>query len=443
MMLDGQCVAVLRERLSTESFYVLAHRELFVAILALHDRGAGADIILLRDELRRRESLKKVGGLAYLTELTEAVPTSSNAEYYAQIVRRQELKRRLGGLTRTADKAWQEGAEPQELIEQMGKLLDAMPTDNGASMVPIDQIVGQVREDVERRGRGEQEKGLIRTGIASLDRTIGGLAPGDLCLLGARPRDGKSALLMNIALNVALRQRGRVVIFDLEVPRKRWVENAMRALAGLNWRDVQRGQFTAEVLRRWQRAEAALRGASLAIDDTPGLDIAQLEARARSAAQTGPPITLVGVDYIQQVACGRETRDYERISQVVSRLKTLARILGCPLIACSQLKRPSATEGSSVLKGSGALEEQSDHVILLSRLGEFEWGGREAEPDIADRIVRVAKQKSGPEAVFTLTFNKPLLRLGGVSFPEIENDPPPAALAEDSGDTAEQAELPF
>jgi len=417
MLLSQEAAYLARERLSEESFYKLGHQDIFNAIQKLCDEHNAVDLILLRDELSRQDKLEKVGGVGYLLELMEAVPTSANAEHYIEIVREHAIRRHLIETSAAIQKAAYQSSE------NVDELLDA--AEANVLAVRHQKESGQTKEIhdvlqtiVERLEQLHQHPGQL-TGLASgyydLDDLTGGFQPGEFIVVAARPSMGKTSFALNVLHNVCVVQRRPAVLYSMEMPAEQIVSNFLCIHNRLDTHDFRRGSLSR---KQWDRLEASmdeLVGLPLYIDDSPSLRILDLRARARRLAARHS-IELIVVDYLQLITGNRSTENRAtEVAQISAGLKALARELNVPLIAVAQLSRRVEQEQRrprmSDLRESGAIEQDADVIIMLHRSQEasedpdepVDLAGSEAD-------LIIAKQRNGPTGVVHLVFQKRYLR---------------------------------
>jgi replicative DNA helicase len=418
MLLSPEAIHLARERLSDDSFYRLAHQDIFAATVHLNDTHNAVDIILLRDELARREKLEKAGGAGYLVELMEAVPTSANAEHYIEIVRTHAVRRQLIETAALVQRdAYQDSQAVDELLDEAEARILAVRRIRDATRVrEINEVLKAI---VERLAELEQHPGQL-TGLASgfydLDDLTGGFQPGEFVVVAARPSIGKTSFALNILHNVCTVQRRPAALYSLEMPAEQIVSNFLCIHNRLDTHDFRRGTLKPQ---EWKRLEACLDelvGLPLYISDSPTLSIMDLRAVARRLAHRHG-VELIVVDYLQLMTPGRSHQNRaSEVAEISQGLKALARELNVPLIAIAQLSRRVEQEQRrprlSDLRESGAIEQDADVVLLLHRP---EFRGDEADEDDAsapgsEADLIVGKQRNGPTGVVRLVFQKRFLR---------------------------------
>ncbi|MCA1567187.1 MAG: replicative DNA helicase [Acidobacteria bacterium] len=415
IVLDNGHVNQAIELLRPDDFYVRAHQHLFRAMISMSERGAEINPILLGEELRRDGALEQVGGIAFISELTYGLPHFTNLAHYAKVVKDKSMLRQL---VKVANKITSEALEEEDeatLIldhaEQMiFALADERTRQGFAHVKPVaDGILEKVQE---LGGRGSVLTGLT-TGFAELDRLTSGLQPSDLIIVAARPSMGKTSLCLTLAQNAAIQANAVVGVFSLEMSKESLV---MRMLCSEGHVDAHR--FRSGFLSRdeWARLAGALGTLSetkIFIDDTPGISVLEMRAKARRLAAEQKRLDLIIVDYLQLMS-GSSKRSESRqqeVSQISRELKGLAKELNVPLVALSQLSRaPEARTDHrpqlSDLRESGAIEQDADVVAFIYR--EEQYNRTEENAGIAEVIV--AKQRNGPTDTVQLAFLKEFTR---------------------------------
>ena len=419
MLLSQEAAYLARERLSEESFYKLAHQDIFRAIQTLSDAHNAVDLILLRDELTRQEKLEKVGGVGYLLELMEAVPTSANAEHYIEIVREHAIRRHLIETSSEIQKSsYLSSQNVDDLLDRAEQNVLAVRGQKDSGQTK--EIPDILQTIVARLELLHQHPGQL-TGVASgyydLDDLTGGFQSGEFIVVAARPSMGKTSFALNVLHNVCVVQRRPAALFTLEMPAEQIVSNFLCIHNRLDTHDFRRGSLNP---KQWDKLEASLDelvGLPLYIDDSPSLRVLDLRARARRL-HARHKIELIVVDYLQLVTGNRSLDNRaSEVAEISAGLKALARELGVPLIAVAQLSRRVEQEQRrprmSDLRESGAIEQDADVIIMLHRPTEVGEDGEESTPqegtgNEADLII--AKQRNGPTGAVHLVFRKQYLR---------------------------------
>jgi replicative DNA helicase len=414
ILLDSDCLVSVLEKIRAEDFYRTAHRLIFEAMMELSENQEPIDLVTLTAVLQDRRQLEEVGGIGYLTELANAVPTAANVDYYAQIVEEKSLMRRL---IRTATQIVTEGYAGGESVGELlndaeRRIMEIGDQRSSSGFIPIRDVLMEVFERVEMLFN--QKGGItgIPSGFVDLDRMTSGFQRSDLIIVAARPSVGKTAFALNIAQNVGVRAKETVAIFSLEMSAPQLVQRIICAEANVDAGRLRTGHLENEDWEKLTMAIGTLSDAQIYIDDTPGVTVADIRAKCRRLKRERG-LGLVVIDYLQLIhGRGRpgENRQQE-VSEISRTLKQIARELNVPVIALSQLsrgveqrqdKRPMLSD----LRESGSIEQDADIVAFLYRDDYYD---KESEKKNIIEII-IAKQRNGPvgtvELVFLKNFNK-------------------------------------
>ena len=396
-------------------FYDLRHQAIYAAMVSMYEANAPIDLLTLSHQLRTAGELDNIGGVAYLTELQDSVPSAANLEYYFEIVRDQALLRRMiQTCTKAIADAYDETGEVDRLVGEVEQAVLAINRDHNITDMPT--IVEHVQDAVGKIEMLFKNKGSttgVETGFADLDRMTTGLHPGEMIVVAARPSMGKTSLAMNIVEHVALNLQLPVGVFSLEMSSESLVMRMISSLARINSHEMQEGMLTPRDFPRIHETASRLAKSALHIDDTAGLSILQLSARARRMWQQHD-IKLFVIDYLQLLHStsrrAGENRQQE-IAEISSGIKAMAKTLGVPVIVLSQLNRELEKDKNrkprlSDLRESGSIEQDADLVGLL-----YKPGGVDEDTDDPDSEARpvnllIAKQRNGPTGDVPLTFLK-------------------------------------
>ncbi len=417
------------QRSDSAWFYLPAHQQLFEVLLDLYDDPAKAvDLIVVSDELRRRDLLEAIGGQQYMIQLAESFGEWSNAEYYAKIVRDKGMLRDLircaGGI---ADRAYSGIEDTRNILDAAEQEIFAVTAQRvSGRVVTVRAAVARLAKQLEDRS----PRSGLQTGFTQLDEYTSGFQPGDLIILAGRPSMGKTALGLTMARNISLdRDDPRpVAFFSMEMSCDQIAQRLVCALTDIESQKLRRRVLSEEEHRRLLDACATFEEAPLLLDDTPGMTVMEVRSSARRLKQKND-IQAVFVDYLQLMHTpNAESRQLE-IATISRGLKSLARELSIPVIAMSQLNRMAEGRQDkrplmSDLRESGAIEQDADVVLLIHR-EEYYKPDDEAVRGQAELII--AKQRNGPTGNLTLHFNKKL-----ALFTDHHEGPEPFAA---SGDT--------
>jgi len=398
MILDVDCIGELVRIVKAENFYRHDHRLIFEALLALYEVKQAVDLVLLKDELKRRGQLDEVGKVDYLVRLAESVPSSANAAYYARIVRDQAMLRSLISVsTEICSQAYEAQGEVAEIIDEAEqKVFEITQQKISGQAVPIKEIMSQTFELIDQR-RGSHVYGLA-TGFRELDELTGGLQNSEMIVVAARPSMGKTALGLNIAEYVGADSNRAVAVFSLEMAAQQLAERMLCGRAQIDSQKLRKSVLSDQEIQTMHDAAGELSEAKIYVDDSPGLTPLELRAKARRL-KLQYDIELIVIDYLQLMhSPGSESRQME-VTTISRHLKAVARELNIPVVVMSQLNRsPEGREGHrprmSDLRESGSIEQDADVVILLHREDYYH-----TEPDYEknnEAEVIVAKQRNGP-----------------------------------------------
>jgi len=412
MLQNGGAVSSATEMLQADDFYVPAHREIFDAAKALSASHSAVDLVTMDAELSRRGTLPGIGGIEYLIELTQFVPTAANVKDYIRIVSEKSTLRRL--ITASGEISQASYAQEQELPQVLSmaekKIFDiVMRRDGGEELQHIRDVLTRTYEQMEELARLKGGVSGVPTGFFSLDNLLTGLHGGELILVGARPSMGKTSFAINMATN-AIHKGKKVAVFSLEMPRE---QIAMRILCGdarINMQSVRKGLLRDEDWMKLARSLAPLAASEMYIDDTSGLTPSQLRSRCRRLMMEHG-LDLIVVDYLQLMGSDSraESRQVE-VSEISRSLKAIAQELKVPLVACAQLSRANEKRGGanmrpmlSDLRDSGSIEQDADVVMFLHREAYYKRNDPDAQPDNIAEVI-VAKQRNGPLGTVKLAF---------------------------------------
>ena len=362
------------EHLKPEDFYKPAHKILFKAMMSLSDRGEAIDIVTVKSTLEVNNELNLVGNVSYLAEIINAVPTSSNAEHYAKIVaKKAQLRAIIGNLSDSIGNAYDEDMNVDDIIAKAERsLLAVSQSSNKSSFKSIRDVLADNQAKIEERSNmGSQVTGL-ETGFYDFDRLTTGLHEDNLIVLAARPAMGKTALALNIAQNVATKSRKPVAIFSLEMGSESLVDRMLAAEGTVENRHIRTGQLSRDEWQRLIYAQGQLAEAPIFINDSAGMKITDIKAKARRLSQEQGGLGLIVIDYLQLIQGSRSDNRQQEVSEISRQLKIIAKELSVPVIALSQLSRSVEQRQDkrpimSDLRESGSIEQDADIVAFLYR----------------------------------------------------------------------------
>ena len=414
-----EIIAECVEKINEEYFYVPAHQTVYVVLVELWNAGQGIDLITFTQVLRDRNVLETVGGAAFITSLFTFVPTAANVTYYLEIVRDKYILRQIiAACTESVRRSFEEQDEVNNLLDEVEQKIFSVGEDRfkGHVLTMKDQVmeaIDAIEQLYERRG------GItgISTGFAELDRMTNGLHESEMIVIAARPSMGKTALAMNITEHVAINSKLPVAVFSLEMSSQQLVQRMLCSRARVNLQKVRDGFLAERDFPSLTAAASKLAEAQIFIDDSAGLSILELRAKARRL-KAQKDIRLIVVDYLQLLrSTTRRAQDNRQleISEISAGLKGLAKELKIPIIVIAQLNRqPEARTGGkprlSDLRESGSIEQDADLVGLLVRPEIYEEDEDARAEKAGEAELIIAKQRNGPVGEIALTFLKEFTR---------------------------------
>lgn len=406
ILLDPDAIHLVVDilRPGREVFYSPSHQYIYEAFLSLHNNGDPIDAVTVLEKLKEFEHLEESGGGAYIGDLTGAVPTSANVEMYAGFVLDAWRRRTfIAGMAQNVSEAYQD-ASLNVLTKSARSVLDVVEQTNVAEAGRLDAIAEVAIDSIEAQIKSGHVEG-VGTGLPQLDDIVGGWRRSEIIIIGARPSVGKSALAINFACHAAITEKKHVLFFSLEMSARMCGERILACVAGVNVWALKKGFGNTDRNIGLMRASMlAFRDAEFYIADVPGISVGDLSAQTHAHIRKHGPVDLVVVDYLQLMS-GMNRRGQNReqeVAEISRRLKALCLEVDAPVIALSQLSREGEGEnpGLSTFRESGAIEQDGDVAILLSR--------KQGEGEIVH--VNVAKQRNGPVDSFDVRFNKAVQR---------------------------------
>ncbi|BAB07748.1 replicative DNA helicase [Halalkalibacterium halodurans] len=431
IFLEDHALVTASERLAPEDFYRAAHQRIYQVMLDLAEKGEPVDLVTVTAELQDRKALDDVGGVAYLGDLANAVPTAANVEYYSKIVEEKSLLRRL---IRVATNIAQEGYASEEEVDAIlddaeKTILDVAQRKNSSAFISIKDVLVETYDKIEMLQNQKGEITGIPTGFKDLDRMTAGFQRNDLIIVAARPSVGKTAFALNISQNVATKTDENVAIFSLEMGASQLVQRMLCAEGNIDAQRMRTGALTEEDWQKLTMAMGSLARAGIYIDDTPGIKVNEIRAKCRRLKQE-KGLGMILIDYLQLIqGNGRsgENRQQE-VSEISRSLKGLARELEVPVIALSQLSRGVESRQDkrpmmSDIRESGSIEQDADIVAFLYRDDYYD---KETENQNIIEII-IAKQRNGPVGTVELAFIKEYNKFVNLDRHHDERDMPPAS----------------
>jgi len=415
VLIDEETIADISEHVTVKDFYEKRHGIIYGAMMRLYEKHSPVDLLTLTDELKRKKELDTVGGSAYLTELTNYVPTSAHAEAYAELVAQKAVRRRLIKASgEISELGYDEETTTQELLEKAeAELFSVSDQTLKQDLVSIESILTESFDRMEELHRNKGALRGVRTGYRDLDNMTAGLQRSDLIILASRPAMGKTTLVTNLAYNVATIAKQPVLFFSLEMSKEQLVDRMLADASGVDAWNIRTGNLSDDDFSKLSEAMGELAEAPIYIDDTPGLSVLEMRTKARRANHE-QPLGLVIVDYLQLMqGSGRNSIDnrVQVVGEISRGLKLIARELNVPVVALSQLSRSVESRSPQIpqladLRESGSIEQDADIVMFIYR--EAYYNPETERENITDLII--AKHRNGPTGKIELYFHPERLR---------------------------------
>jgi replicative DNA helicase len=419
ILIENEAFHHASEILTERDFYRDAHRRIFLRMASLSARGDAIDLVTLKEEMARSGDLEPSGGVSYLASLLDGVPRATNVPYYSRIVKDKSVLRNLiAAANRISQSCFGEVEETQTVLDEAEKSIFEIA--EGAirtGFEPVSEIVKKTFKHIDELSERKELVTGVPTGFVEFDEITSGLQRSDLIIVAARPAMGKTSFCMNIAQHVGLATGGSVGVFSLEMSKEQLVLRMLCGEARVDMHKLRSGFLSERDWEKLVQAVADLSRARVYIDDSPGITVMEMRAKARRL-KLEAGLDLLVVDYLQLMqGRGRFENRTQEIANISRALKGLAKELAIPVVALSQLSRAPETRGGhrpqlSDLRESGALEQDADLVVFIYREEEYN-----ATPDnrgIAELII--GKQRNGPTGVIKMAFIKEYTRFENLEW---------------------------
>ena len=419
MMLDDEAIGTALEILDVSWFYENSHSQIYSAILDLYNNRKNVDLVTLSDKLKSDGIMDVVGGIPYLSMLIDLVPTAAHVEHYAQIVKEKGILRKLiKNATQIVNLSYEAKGNVAEIVDNAERLIfEISDLKHRQQSVHIKELVKASIEKIDSLYQRKEHVTGLPTAFADFDRMTSGLQPADLIVVAGRPSMGKSAFAASIMEHIGIDQKRGVAFFSLEMSKEQLVQRMLCSQARVDAHKVRSGFLSPSDWPKLTSAAGKLSASKIFIDDTPAISALELRAKARRL-KSHHDIQLIVVDYLQLMrgTVKTESRQQE-ISEISRSIKALARELGVPIIALSQLSRAVENRQDhrpqlSDLRESGAIEQDADLVCLLMR--EEYYNPTEENKGVAEIII--AKQRNGPVGTIKLSFIKEYMRFENLAY---------------------------
>jgi|SRR5579859_759730 len=414
ILLDNNALNTAIETLRADDFFLDQHRRVFSQMISCSESQQAIDLVTLTEELHRRGDLEAAGGAPYLASLADGMPRVSNVEHYARIVKEKAMLRNLIHATHNIQQRAFEGEDGADVIldNAESSIFEIAEDRAKEGLVPIKEIVNKNFERLEKIFREGKSITGVSTGYVELDRLTSGFQPSELLILAARPSQGKTALALNLAENIAIRAGLPVALFSLEMSKESLLQRLIASVAQIDAHKFRTGHLSREDWRRMTEALGTISASPLWIDDAGSISVLEIGAKARRL-QRERQLKLLIVDYLQLItARGRFGNRQEEVASISRGLKGLAKELQIPVLVLSQLTRaPERDERGpqlSDLRESGAIEQDADVVMFIYRPHFFKAGASPEEREETE--LRIAKQRNGPTDNVKFVFRSRLTR---------------------------------
>lgn len=418
------------EYVQPADFYRRAHQVIFQTMVDLNDQDEVIDVVTVNNRLTEQNQLEDVGGVSYIAELADAVPTAANVGYYAKIVQEKSLMRHLiTTATNIVSQAYDQDDDVTSLLDNAERqIMEVSEQRSSNGFRPIRDVLNSAIEEVNRLYQKKEEITGLPTGYQDLDKMTAGLQPDNLIILAARPAVGKTAFVLNIAQNVGTKTDKAVAIFSLEMSAESLVNRMLCAEGSVNANHLRTGQLNDEEWNNLIVAMGSLSQTAIFIDDTPGIKMSEIRAKSRRLAKENGNLGLIVVDYLQLIEGSNKENRQQEVSEISRQLKKLAKELSVPVIALSQLsrgveqrqdKRPVLSD----IRESGSIEQDADIVAFLYRDDYYERSDDdnqqqqdEETQDVGEVEVIIEKNRSGPRGTVKLLFVKSYNKFSSIAY---------------------------
>jgi replicative DNA helicase len=424
ILLDNDALNKIVSIIESIDFYSSAHQTIYARMLKLSDKNERIDLITLSEALLKSGDLEMIGGPPYLMDVMESTPTSETIIHHARIVKEKSTLRKLIAISYQLNiDAFGERVEVKDLLSRAEELLmEISENEVESGFSSLADLVPNGFEAVEEIYKREGALTGIPTGFSDIDEMTSGLQKSDLIIVAGRPSQGKTSLALNISTHLAIKEKVPVAIFSLETSKEQLIQRMLCSEARVNSHALKGGFLDDKDWPKLTRAAGSLAQAPIYIDDTPGMTVMEMRAKARQLVKKDKNMGLIVVDYLQLMqGRGKKENRQQEISEISRSLKCLARELNIPLLALSQLSRAVENRRPprpilSDLRESGAIEQDADVVMFIYRPSVYEkstdgFGGE----DLTAEII-ISKQRNGPVGTAKLIFNKQHTRFSDISY---------------------------
>ncbi|MBI0121281.1 replicative DNA helicase [Lactobacillus sp. M0398] len=430
IFIDPAAIADASAEVQPDDFYKRANQLVFQAMLDLSDREDAIDPLTLQDELTKKNQLDDIGGIAYVSELALATPTAAHVTYYAKIVHRKALLRRLiSASQKIITTAMQDSDDVTDILDNAeSEIMNVSSENNANGFRNIKDIVNSTIDEINNIPEDGNMVTGLPTGFVELDKMTTGFHDDELVIVAARPGVGKTSFALNVAQYVGLHTDKTVAMFSLEMSGEQLVQRMLASEGLINSQHLRTGQLDEDEWPKLVAASGSLATANIYIDDTPGIKMSEIRAQSRRLAKEKGNLGLIVIDYLQLIEGPHSESRQQEVSAISRQLKKLAKELHVPVIALSQLSRSVEQRQDkrpvlSDIRESGSIEQDADIVSFLYRDDYYrdEEEGEEnkevsAEDDNGEVEVIIEKNRSGSRGTVKLMFSKPYNRFSNLDY---------------------------
>ena len=399
IIMEEETMVPVAEILDIEDFYIDAHKVIYESMLELNNERKPIDMVTVSNRLKEKGYLDQVGGVTYLTSITNMIPTTSNVKVYAEIVKKNSTLRKLIKASNDIISMGYEASDSLDDILNVAekKIFDISQDRMSEDFKPISEVLTSVTAMIEDvYSKGSDLTGLD-TGFIDLNKKLGGFHKSDLILIAARPGMGKTAFALNLVANAAIRSKASVAVFSLEMSKEQLVQRLLSSQSNVALDSISKGKIADDELKKLTDAMTILSSSRIFIDDTPGIKVSEIRSKCRKLKME-KGLDMIMIDYLQLMeADGRADNRQQEVSKISRSLKILAKEMNCPVVALSQLSRNTEsgkdhTPKLSDLRDSGAIEQDADIVMFIYR-DEYYTKMETKKKDLAEIII--AKNRHG------------------------------------------------
>lgn len=414
MFLSKYALQKSLEALNKDLFYLDSHSKIFQAMQSLTEKNTPLDVTTLTEELENRKELKQIGGVEYLTEIINFVPTAANVDEYIRIVEEKSILRRLiEEATQIITSGYNQQEDISEVLDNAEKkILNVVKTKKGTEFRSIQEVLLKTQNDLEKLSQRKSEITGIPTGYYDLDKVTSGFHENELIIIAARPAMGKTAFALNLATNIALNTEKAVALFNMEMSGEQLAMRMLSSVGQIDGYKLKSGKLEHNDWKKFNEAMSRLAESKLFIDDTAGMTISEIKAKCRRLYNSENGLGIVIIDYLQLISGSARYAGnrQQEVSEISRSLKTLAMELNVPVIALAQLSR--TVEGRedkrpllSDLRESGSIEQDADIVAFLYR-DDYYTKEISIDENTSKSEFIIAKHRNGPTTTVDLVFKR-------------------------------------